>query len=163
MAGVTLTQGKTIVENTDRKLTVHFTGVYASGGDDATVVNIIDLDDASSYKQDGAALSADGFANSDGSPLTDLIIEQVWIDTSVIGLSSFTYQLQFHSDTPIPMMFGQGNSYKSGIGATKDLSSVNGLKNPKATGWDGDLQINVLGMGTAGDAISLTIECIKRF
>ena len=163
MAGVTLTQNKTIVENTNRILAVQFSGVFASGGNDATVINLIDVDDASGYTQDGAALSADGFANSDGSPLTDLIIEQAWIDTSVIGASTFGYQLQFHSDTPIPMMFGQGNSYKSGIGATKDLSSVNGLKNPKATGWDGNIELQVLDMGTTGDAISVTLRCIKRF
>jgi len=162
MAGVTLTQGKTIVENTDRKLTVHFTGVYASGGDDATVVNIIDLDDASSYKQDGAALSANGFANSDGSPLTDLIILSIKNGASAIGTSQFSGSLDWHSDTPLPILF-VGTSYDSSNNMTSDYTGVNGLKNPKATGWDGNLEINMLGMGQAGDAISLVIECIKRF
>ena len=152
MAGVTLTQGKTIVENTDRKLTVFFTGVYASGGDDATVVNIIDLDDASSYKQDGSALAANGFAHSDGSPLTDLIIMSIKNSASTIGASAFSGSLDWHSDTPLPITF---------IGTS--FTSVSGLKNPRATGYDGDLEINMLGMGAAGDAIMLTIECIKRF
>jgi hypothetical protein len=162
MAGVTLTQGKTIVENTDRKLTVHFTGVYASGGDDATVVNIIDLDDASSYKQDGAALSADGFAHSDGSPLTDLIILSIKNGASAVTTSQFSGSLDWHSDTPLPILF-VGTSYDSSAQYSSDYTSVSGLKNPKATGWDGNLELNVLGMGTAGDAIMLTIECIKRF
>ena len=162
MAGVTLTQGKTIVENTDRKLTVHFTGVYASGGDDATVVNIIDLDDASSYKQDGAALSADGFANSDGSPLTDLIILSIKNGTSAVAASQFSGSLDWHSDTPLPIIF-IGTSFDNSGNSDMDFTGVSGLKNPKATGWDGNLEINMLGMGTAGDAISLTIECIKRF
>tara|TARA_R110000823_G_scaffold211306_1_gene341633 strand:+ start:411 stop:899 length:489 start_codon:yes stop_codon:yes gene_type:complete len=162
MAGVTLTQGKTIVENTDRKLTVFFTGVYASGGDDATVVNIIDLDDASSYKQDGSALAANGFAHSDGSPLTDLIIMSIKNSASTIGASAFSGSLDWHSDTPLPITF-IGTSYDSSLQSTLDFTSVSGLKNPRATGYDGDLEINMLGMGAAGDAIMLTIECIKRF
>jgi len=162
MAGVTLTQGKTIVENTDRKLTVHFTGVHASGGDDATVVNIIDLDDASSYKQDGSALAANGFAHSDGSALTDLIIMSIRSSTSAVGASAFSGSLDWHSDTPLPVTF-IGSNYDNSGQSTLDFTSVSGLKNPKATGWDGNLEINMLGMGTAGDAIMLTIECIKRF
>jgi len=162
MAGVTLTQGKTIVENTDRKLTVHFTGVYASGGDDATVVTIIDLDDASDYTQDGVALAADGFANSNGAPLTDLIIMSIKNSASAIATGQFSGSLDWHSNTPLPITF-IGTGYDSSVQSTLDFTPVSGLKNPRATGYDGDLEINMLGMGAAGDAIMLTIECIKRF
>tara|TARA_R100000234_G_scaffold3261_1_gene2681 strand:+ start:620 stop:1099 length:480 start_codon:yes stop_codon:yes gene_type:complete len=159
MAGTTFTETKHIIENTDNKLSVIYTAITASGGDDATTRTLVNIADASDYKVNGSALATTGFNRSNGQAITGLIIDQIWISTSSVGSSAFEAKLAWHADTPIPFLFtteSTGMQYH-------DYRSVGGLKNAKNTNHDGDIEMTSLGAGTAGDSISIVLQMRKIF
>lgn len=107
----------------------------ASGDESAT--NLIDI---STYAANGPTKQAP----------TNLRIDKIEYD-----LDNFVVNIEWNATANVL-------AYSCADGSDcKDFSSIGGLVNPKATGWDGDLDFSTLGLGTESGTIIL--HMVKKY
>jgi hypothetical protein len=164
MSPALLSTKKNIIQNTDKYLTVHFSAVANSfGGDTETSVTVIDLSDASGYKQNGSALSADGFADSAGNLPTSLKILRLYASTGINAINNqFAVQLEFNATANVPIA-SCGEMFDTNNLTYFDFTPFGGLRNPRTSGANGDIVMTVTGAGQGGEIAVCTIQCLKVY
>ena len=164
MSSAVVTTKKNIIQNTDKYLTIHFSAVAdSSGGDDETAVTIVDLSDASSYKQNGSSLSADGFADSAGNLPTSLKILRVYASSGTAQINNqFAVRLEFDASADVPIM-SSGEMYQTNGLSYFDFTPFGGLRNPRTSGANGDILMAITGAGQGGEQAVVTIQFLKVY
>jgi hypothetical protein len=164
-----------IIENTDRKLTVHVTIEENGSGTGGSVVNdLIDFDDASDFKQDGQSLASDGFHSSTGVPMKSVKIQRILATTErATNASPVVAEIMWHrgsystspSSTDNLMILNLSAAFNQSYSNQVDYTSMGGFGSPFPNdSTDHRLLVNSqFGMANAHDGVIITLECTKVY
>ena len=130
--------GPTIQFQGDRKL-INTCFVACDGGNTSSVVLV-----------DVSALAP----NKAGEPCTRVALNQIWYNGA--GAANASATLTWDADTDVPFLsLNYDNSF--------DFSTFGGLQNTKATGYTGDVKLEIPATTIAGQEVTVWCEWIKYY
>ena len=168
---MTIQVTRSIIENTDRKLTVHVTVEQDADGSSSAVHDLIDFDDASDFTEDGQSLASDGFHSSTGVPMKSVKIQRMLVSTERSSSASAVNAViqwqkgSFGARANEVVIFNLSAQFNQTYSNQVDFTSMGGFGSPFANDSSAHrLLLNPKSsLIKAHDGIIVTMECTKVY